>query len=245
MKQTNKVEGELIFGIHPVIEAVKAKKRKIISFYTTKPEPKGWQDIQSAIEGKHIPIQYVDRSVLTRMADSTDHQGVIAWVGKFPFKKNIFEPSKHPLILMLDGIQDPRNVGAIIRSAYCTAFNGIVLIKRGGSPLTATALKSSAGLAEHIDIFMANSVIEAATLLKKAGYTLYMATFDGQNALSVEFQKPLCLVIGGEGVGISRSILKEGLHVTLPQKTADISYNASVAAGLLTFLVATKAGSIK
>ena len=245
MKSTHKPEGELIFGLHPIIEALKAKKRKIISLYTTKPEPKGWQDIANNLPHKHIPIQYVDRSVLTRMAGNTDHQGVIAWTAQFPFKKQMFDPQKHPLLLMLDCVQDPRNVGAIIRSAFCTAFNGIILIKKGGSPLSATALKAAAGLAEHSDIFIAQSSTDAVTQLKKAGYALYMATFDGKSALSYDFKPPLCLIIGSEGTGISKSILKEGIHITLPQKTKEISYNASVAAGLLAFLISTKCGNLQ
>ena len=245
MKQAQKVQGELIFGLHPIIELIKAKKRKLITLYTTRPEPKGWQQIIDVLAEKKVPIQYVERAVLTRMAETPDHQGVIAWVMPFIFKKQMFEAEKYPLLLMLDSIQDPRNVGAMVRSAYCTGIDGIIMIKKGGSPLTATALKSSAGLAEHVPIFLAGSPQEAVLLLKKAGYTIYLATFNGANATQVCFKAPLCLVIGSEGVGVSRSILKEGIAVTLPQRVKDISYNASVAAGILSFLVASKVGALR
>jgi 23S rRNA (guanosine2251-2'-O)-methyltransferase len=244
MKQTQKVQGELIFGIHPVVEAIKAKKRKLLTLYTTRPEPKGWQQILDALGDKKIPIQYVERTVLTRMAETTDHQGIIGWVMPFIFKKQMFDPVKHPILLMLDGIQDPRNVGAMLRSAYCTGVDGVIMIKKGSAPLTATALKSSAGLAEHLDIFLVGSAQEAVLLLKKAGYTLFLATFNGTNATQVLFVPPLCLVIGSEGIGVSRAILKEGTAITLPQRLKDISYNASVAAGILSFLVATKVGKL-
>jgi len=244
MKQSQKVPGELIFGIHPVIELIKAKKRKLITLYTTRPEPKGWDSIVQELGVKKIPIQYVERSVLGRMADTTDHQGVIAWVMPFVFKKQMFEPAKYQTLLMLDGVQDPRNVGAMLRSAYCTGIDGVVMIKKGGASLTGAALKASAGLAEHLSIFVAGSAQEAVLLLKKAGYQLYLATFDGKSPLEVTFKAPLCLVIGGEGLGISRSIMKEGVHITLPQIEKDISYNASVAAGILSFIVTTKIGKL-
>ena len=76
--------------------------------------------------------------------------------------------------------------------------------------------------------------------LAKAGYALYLATFAGQNALSVSYKEPLCLVIGGEGFGISKEIMQKGTQITIPQRTKGISYNASVAAGILLFLISSK-----
>jgi 23S rRNA (guanosine2251-2'-O)-methyltransferase len=238
MKKNKNTVGELIFGVHPIVELLKAKRRKIISIYTTKPQPKGWSLIEKLMPSYPVPIQYVEeRDILTRMAETTDHQGVVAWVQPFAFQKKFFAPETSPFLLLLDGIQDPRNVGAILRSAYCLGVQGVILVKKGGAPLTATALKASAGLAEHLAIFVASSIQEAIMKTKAAGYNLYLATFGGKNACEVQFKMPLCLVIGSEGVGISPSILKEGIPVTLPQKTADISYNASVAASLLAFLI--------
>lgn len=237
--------GELIFGIHPIVELLKAKKRKLITLYTTNPTPKGWNQIEGLLpSGYKVPIQYVARDVLTRMATCPDHQGVIAWVHPLPIRKKMFDSAKQQFLLLLDSIQDPRNLGAILRSAYCTGVEGVVLVRKNAAPLNATALKASAGLAEHLDIFIASSAQEAVLQLKKAGYNLYLATFDGVNALTCSFDMPLCLVIGSEGVGISTSILKEGTKITLPQKQKDISYNASVAASLLTFLVGTKYNKI-
>jgi 23S rRNA (guanosine2251-2'-O)-methyltransferase len=174
------------------------------------------------------------------MAESTDHQGVVAWVHPFGFRKKMFEPEKYPFLIMLDSIQDPRNLGAIIRSAYCAGATGIIMTKKNSAPLNAAAFKASAGLAERIEIYESSSAASAAQELKQAGYNLYLATFDGENALTCTFKQPCCIVIGAEGFGISKEILKSGTHVTLPQKTKDISYNASVAAGILLFLAGTK-----
>ena len=240
MKNSKQQVGELIFGIHPVLEVLKAKRRKIISIYTTKPEPKAWDDIQALMPKYHVAIQYVARDVLHKMAGTTDHQGIVAWVQSFGFQKNFFDPKKAPFLVMLDGIQDPRNVGAILRSAYCTGANGVVLVKREASPLTASAFKASAGLAEHLNIYMAASPNAAAQELKKAGYTMYLATFKGKNALEVEFKEPLCLVVGSEGRGVSKELEPMGIPVTLAQKTSNISYNASVASGILLYIIATQ-----
>ncbi len=240
IKKTKETVGELLYGMHPIIEMLKAKNRKLIAIYTTKPEPKGYADIEKLMPKYPVQIQYVARDVLARMAGGTDHQGVVAWVHPLGFRKKMFEPEKYPFLIMLDGIQDPRNMGAIIRSAYCAGASGVVITKRGSAPLNAPAFKASAGLAERIEIYESASAVSAAQELKTAGYNIYLATFDGENATACAFEKPCCIVIGGEGSGISKEILKAGKHVTLPQRTKDISYNASVAAGVLLFLVGTK-----
>ena len=174
------------------------------------------------------------------MAQSSEHQGIVAWVQAFPFRSKPFDPTRQKFLVLLDGIQDPRNVGAIIRSAYCTGADGVILTQRGAAPLTAAALKASAGLAEYLEIMIASSAQSAVQQIKDAGYALYVAAFDGKNALEVQYQVPLCIVIGSEGEGIAPSIIRAGIQLTLPQKTADISYNASVAAGILLFLIGTQ-----
>ncbi len=239
-KKPKEQTGELIFGINPVVELLKAKRRKLISIYTTKPTPQAFNEIERLWPKYPVPIQYVAREILDRMVGTTDHQGVVAWTQAFPFRKVFFDPAKHKFLVMLDGVQDPRNLGAILRSAYCTGVDGAILIKRGGAQLTGIAIKSSAGLSEHLEIYQAQSAAAAMIDLKNAGYTVYLATFDGKNAATCEYTSPLCLVIGGEGYGVTKTILSSGVHVTLPQKASDISYNASVAAGILLFLISTQ-----
>ncbi len=238
--KTKKHIGELVFGVHPILELLKNKRRKLISIYTTKPVPKAWQSIERLLPKYPINIQYVDREVLHKIAGTTDHQNILAWAYPFPYRKKMFTPDKEKFLVLLDGIQDPRNLGAIIRSCYCTGVDGIIITRKGASPLTATALKSSVGLAERMEIFEASSVVQAIQELKKAGYSLYMAGFQGENAVTCNFAMPLCLVIGSEGEGISREVIGQGIQVTIPQRTEGISYNASVAAGILLFLISQK-----
>lgn len=239
-KDKAKQVSELIFGVHPMIELLKAKKRKLISIYMTKPEPKAWESIEKMMPKYPVPIQYVTRDVLAKLSGSTDHQGIVGWVQKFPYRTKFFDPHNQKFIVMLEGIQDPHNLGAILRSAYCTGAQGAILIQKGSCPLTATAIKSSAGLAEHMELYLATSAQSAIQLLKDAGYNIYMAVFNGTDANKCDFKEPLCLVVGGEGFGITKSIIKDGIPITLAQRTPEISYNASVAAGILLFLIGTK-----
>ena len=114
----------------------------------------------------------------------------------------------------------------------------MVLCKKGGALLTPAVFKASAGLAEYLDIYVSSSINKAVLDLKQAGYNLYMAVVgNGKDATKINYQRPGCLVIGNEAIGIAKSVQKEGVLITLPQRSCDISYNASVAAGILLFLV--------
>lgn len=188
----------------------------------------------------HVPIQYVARDVLHRMVGTADHQGVVAWVQEFPFRKKPFDPLKHKFLLVLDSIQDQRNLGAMLRSAYCTGVDGVIMTARNSAPLHAVAVKSSAGLSEHLEIQVVPAIAPALQELGAAGYSVYLAALGGKNALTCEYQMPLCMVIGNEAVGISKPALRLGTQVMLPQKTSDISYNASVATGILLFMISSQ-----
>jgi 23S rRNA (guanosine2251-2'-O)-methyltransferase len=236
---------EIVYGAHPIIELLKAKRRHVLALYTTKPTPKAFERLVSYLPKNFRGINYVTKDALDRMAGGSDHMGVVACASPFKFASKIFNPAQKPFILLLDSIQDVRNLGAILRSSYCTGVSGVVLCKSKSAPLSAAALKASAGLAEHLDIFVAPSLKSAVLDLKKAGYTFYMALLDGKNATSVTFTKPACLVIGNEAVGITKDIRSLGNPITLPQRSSDISYNASVAAGILLFLMATQLQALK
>ncbi len=228
---------ELVYGVHPIVELLKAKRRNLITIYTTKPTPQAWSQIEPLLTSA-TQIQYVTREVLARMALTTDHQSVVGLATPFVIRSKFFSPQKNPFLLLLDSIQDPRNLGAILRSAYCTGINGVIICGKNSAPLQATALKSSAGLAEHLELFEAPTAAAAIQELKQANYAIYLATLHGENATTVAYRKPLCLVIGNEATGISKNLLSSGTQIRLAQRTSDISYNASVAAGILLFLIA-------
>lgn len=229
----------IVFGVHPIEELLKAKKRRLLTIYTTKPQPKAWFKIEKILP-KEVQIQYVSSEVLARLAGTTDHQGLVAYATPIVMRSKFFNPQTNPFLIMLDGIQDARNLGAILRSAYCTGVTGVILCTKNSAPLNGVAVKSSAGLVEHLEIYNATTPVQAAQELKNAGYSIYFGTLNGKDACSIEYKQPLCIVIGNEAVGVSKSILPFGTEVKLPQRNADISYNASVAAGILLFMIATQ-----
>ncbi len=235
-KKAKSISGELIYGVHPIVELLKAKKRKLFTLYTTQPTPKAFGQIEALLPKYPVDIKYVSRDKLTQLAGTSDHQSVVGVAAPFVYRKAPFDPKKQSFLLMLDGIQDVRNLGAILRSAYCTGVDGVIITHKGSAPLQAAAIKSSAGLAEHLHIQLVPSVQTIAKQLKDAGYHLYITNFKGENAAKITYEKPLCLVIGSEGKGVSPSIFKYGTQVTIPQRSKDISYNASVAAGIMLFL---------
>lgn len=237
IKKEKKQQGELLYGLNPTIELLKAGKRKLISLYTTRPTPKNWKALEALLPA-HIPVQYVSRDILTRMVATPDHQGVVAWVQAYPYRKKPFDPVAEPFIVLLDGIQDPRNMGAIIRSAYCAGADGVIIVAQQSPGVTATVCKAAAGYVEHVPICMEPSISSALATLKKSGYTLYSAAFGGKPVGSIDFSTvACCIIIGAEGTGISNATEKSSIHVTIPQRFSTISYNASVAAGIILYTV--------
>jgi 23S rRNA (guanosine2251-2'-O)-methyltransferase len=229
--------GEIVYGVHSALELLSAKRRKVSTVYTTHTPIKAWSKIEKLLPS-YVPVQYVDRNTLDNISGSSEHQGIVLAVQQFPFESKMFEPKKFPFLVVLDGVQDVRNLGAIIRSSYCTGVDGIVLCAKNSAPLTPAAIKASAGLAEHARIHIAPSMATAVKDLAASGYHIYLATLgQGENAAAVSYQMPAALVIGNEETGISKEILSSGTRVLLPQRRADISYNASVAAGILLFLM--------
>lgn len=245
MKKKQPVKyNNIIYGVHPIQELLQSKRIKIGSIYTLKNHIKSWPMLSKLIPG-HISVSFVTRETLDNVAGSKDHQGILAFVGDFPFSQTLYSPDKQKFILVLDEVQDVRNLGAILRSAYCTGVDGVVLVKSHAACLTPAAFKASAGLAIHLPIYLAPSIKSALFELKKAGYAIYCATLAGsQTVANFQFQEPCVVVIGNEEVGIAPDVAKMGTQLLLPQRRADISYNASVAAGILMYSIAVQLGKI-
>lgn len=239
IKKNVKIDGEYIYGIHPVFEVLRQKQRKIYDIFIIDSDHATLKQIQALLPKYPVTIHKMKKETLSVKLGTFDHQGLGALVQPFVFRKKFFNPKEQPFLVLLDGIQDVRNMGAIIRSAYCTGVNGVIITKKKSAPITATTLKASAGLAERIDMYQVTSIEQALVELKQAGYTLYVTALSPKaNAFTLEYVKPLCLVIGSEGSGVSAATLKAGTIVTLPQKDSDVSYNASVAAGIVMSLIA-------
>jgi len=231
---------EFIYGMHPVIEALKAARRDIFEIYiSTKKDFKQLEEIVHIAEKLNLPVNQVNPGKLRSIANSEMHQGVVASVGPYPYvelsyvmKKQISEI--YPLILLLDHISDPQNLGAIIRTALCAGVKGIVIPKDRACGATPAVSKSSAGALEHIALAKVNNMINAINQLKDKGFWIAGLDRSAKNSIfSTDLTVMIALVIGGEEHGI-RPLVKRhcDILVSIPQLTSFNSLNASVAGAI-------------
>ena len=189
---------------------------------------------------RRIPVVETDRKKLDLMAFSTRHQGVIARAAEREYASlddviaYAEERGEEPIIAILDGVEDPHNLGAIIRSAECCGIHGIVIPKRRSVGLTSVVGKASAGALEHMRIVKVPNLSETARDLKERGFWLYAADMDGTSYEKTDFSGKAAIVLGSEGFGISR-LLSENCDftVSIPLYGRVNSMNVSAAAAVL------------
>jgi 23S rRNA (guanosine2251-2'-O)-methyltransferase len=192
-----------------------------------------------------IVVQEVDRTVLDKLSESGNHQGVLAQVSGVSYVEledllaKPQDPTWAPFLILLDGIQDPHNLGSIIRSGEAMGIDGVIIPKRRAVAVTQTVMKSSAGAANYVPICRVGNLANTIDSLKKAGYWIVGADMEGDSCFSQDLTGPMALVIGGEGAGLSRLIKEKCDFLTsVPMRGQINSLNASVAAALLMFEVA-------
>ena len=187
-------------------------------------------------------INFVDKERLDRLANSGHHQGVVAQAAAYEYAKveDILNAAKEkgeaPFIFILDEIEDPHNLGAIIRTANLCGAHGVIIPKRRAVGLTATVAKTSAGAINYTPVAKVTNIANTIEELKKEGMWFVCADMDGQTMYDLNLTGPIGLVIGNEGAGVSR-LVKEKCDFTasIPMKGDIDSLNASVAAGVLAY----------
>ena len=199
---------------------------------------------------RKIVIAEVERQKLNAISETNNHQGVIAIVPPFNYSsvEDILESAKQknedPFILILDGIEDPHNLGSIIRTAETAGIHGVIIPKRRAASVNATVSKSSAGAVEHVKIARVNNINETIKYLKEEG--LWICGTDGDAKdyyYNQNLNGALAIVIGSEGFGMSR-LVKENCDflVKIPMKGKITSLNASVSAGIVVYEVVKQRG---
>lgn len=189
---------------------------------------------------KKITVQMVDKAALDRLSVSGHHQGVIAVCTEFTYSEieDLLESKgeKGLLLILLDGVEDPHNVGAIIRVADCAGADGIILPKRRNCGVTDTAVKVSCGAANHVKVAKVGNINDAIRMLKERGVTVFAADMDGEDIYRTNLTGDVAFVIGGEGHGVHELTRKlcDGI-VALPQRGKINSLNASVATGIVVY----------
>lgn len=184
-----------------------------------------------------IPIISVDRKQLDKMV-SQNHQGVILEIEDFEYSSleevlsQIDKP--YPLLVMLDHLEDPHNLGAIIRTSEALGVDGIILPNKRSVLVNGTVMKTSAGAIHHIPIILVSNLVNTINTLKKEGYWIVGSDMSSLPYDEIDYKMPVCLVIGNEGTGISKLVLENCDYVvSIPMSGKVNSLNASVATGIL------------
>ncbi len=240
---------DLLWGIHPVLESLQQSPERLCEIFLQK-ERHGekLEQLIAVARNKHVRLNFVDRLKITGEGGSQiRHQGVIARTTQAEFlefsefsarlRKRI-EQKEHCHIVVLDSLQDPHNVGAIIRSALASGAAGVLITRQRSAPLGGTAAKSSAGAMAHIDICQVTNLVKALKELKQTGFWIFGAVKDGdaRSLYDTDLAVPACLVIGSEGKGIRPLVKKEcDMLLSIPMKGTLDSLNSSVAAGVFLF----------
>lgn len=230
----------LLSGRNPIREAIKSG-RDIEKLLVAKGDLSGTaREIVAMARERHIPVQTVER---TRLDEITrNHQGMLAFASAYRYYEvedmlaDAAEKGEAPFLVVLDGVTDPQNLGAIIRTAACVGAHGVIVPERRAVGLTPSAVKASAGAIETVKVARVTNLTRTLEMLKKQGVWLYAADMVGDDYRKVDFSGPMALIIGAEGEGVSRLVLDAcDYRVSLPMKGGVDSLNASVAAGVLLY----------
>ncbi len=235
---------DLIVGRNAVSEALRAG-RTVDSLYVQKGEKSGaLLTLLAKAKAAGIPIKEADPRKLDHLCGGAAHQGVVAVaaVKEFSSVEDIFalaeERGEPPFLVICDELEDPHNLGAVIRTAECAGAHGVVIPKRRSVGLTYAVGKASAGAVEHLPVARVQNLAALLEELKSRGVWVYAADMDGSPWCETDFTGPVALVIGSEGRGVGRLIKeKSDFVVSLPMKGRINSLNASVAAGILCYEV--------
>ncbi len=240
--EDNKNNKDIIAGRNPVTEALRSG-RPIDCLYIAKGELNGSVKVIAALaREKQIPIKEVDRKKLDYMTAHSAHQGVAAaaTMKEYASIDDIFalagSRNEKPFIIVLDEIEDPHNLGAIIRTAECAGAHGIIIPKRRSAGLSFTVGKASAGAYEYVPVARVTNISSAIDELKERGCWVYGADMDGETYCSNDLRGASALVIGSEGKGLGRLVREKcDVILSLPMCGRINSLNASVAAGVLIY----------
>ncbi len=238
----------ILTGRNPVREALEAGVDLEKLFLQEGIDRRVAGELRALARNAGVPVQSVPIQRLERLVPGVNHQGVAALgseVGYLEVDDMLSQVAgdldtvkrTKPIIVVLDGIQDPHNLGAILRTSVAAGANGVILPTRGAAPVNATVLKTSAGAARLIPIARVDNIVQTIEQLKERGY--WVAGADGgasQSIWSMDWDRPLVLIIGGESSGMRPVVAKACDHrLRIPMRGPTDSLNASVAAGIVLF----------
>lgn len=235
-------DGSVIVGRNPVIELLKSD-RGVEKVYIQRGQREGSvTKIFAMAKERSVPVAEVDKKRLDELANGNAHQGVAAFASAIEYVSiddmiaAADRKGEKPLIVVCDGIEDPHNLGAIIRCADGAGAHGIVIGKHHSAIMSQTAFKSSAGAAEYVPIAKVANIASAIDELKEKGIWTFAAEADGDNIYGTDFNCPAAIVLGSEGIGVSRLVREKcDYSVSIPMHGNVNSLNVSTAAAVLLF----------
>lgn len=234
-------ELDMLFGIHPVIEAINAGKAIEKLYFRRGLEGEGFRKLMDLAQEKEIPFQFVPLERLNRLTQS-NHQGVVAAIPKVKYVSmesviDDYPAEENPIVVLLDGVTDVRNFGAIVRTAECAGAVAVVVPAKGGASINADAIKASAGALLRMDTVKVPNLRSAIYLLKESGFRIVAATEKSETEMySCDLKGPVAIVMGSEGKGVSSSVLDEcDEKVCIPMEGGVGSLNVSVATAVVLY----------
>ena len=231
------MKGDLIYGLRSVVEALRSKRREVYEVL----DSVGDEEVASEAATRSTRLRRVRRERVEELVPGAVHQGVVARVGPYPYsglEEILATPD--PLAVVLDGVTDPRNLGAVLRAADGAGASGVVVPKDRAAGVTPAAVKASAGASEHVRVARETNLRRALERMKEAGVWTYAAedrtSAQAKAYTDLNLSGPVALVLGSEGRGIRR-LVREGCDgtVSIPMRGAVSSLNVSVAAAILLF----------
>lgn len=237
-KRPSSRDQTVIYGVHPVEETLRAGKREVWQLYLSR-EPGDGPLPADLIDGVHIPVSRVAASDISSISGSSHHQGVAARVGPYPYWdfEDLLEAScsaQGPLLLM-DGVQDPSNLGSIIRSAECLGAAGLVITRDRCVGVTPSVEKAATGASAYLAVARVVNLVRAMDQVKEAGFWIYGA--DGaarRTCFEVDLTGRFALVLGSEGQGIRRLVKERcDLTISIPMAGRIGSLNVAQTAAIL------------
>ncbi len=235
-------QSPFVYGLLPVLEALRAENRRIDKVLLAEgAKEKRLSEIVDLCRSRLIPFNWVPRETFTKHLDSgINHQGVLAFTAATSYVETDYileNAGDIPLLLILDGVEDPRNLGAILRVAECAAVDGVVIPERRAVGLTDTVAKSSAGAIEYVKVAKAVNLNRFIEKLKEQNIWVVGTSMDAEMEYSAwNWTRPSALVLGGEGSGLHRLVAENcDVLVKIPMYGKIDSLNVSVAAGVILF----------
>lgn len=247
------MSNRVVFGVRPVEELCRARPRSVAVVYVTDGRrSKEVEEVIAVAKDRAIAVEIRPRALIAHLSEEGAHQGILAVAGEYGYSSvgeilaAVAAANEPALLLLLDGITDPQNLGALVRSAEVLGAHGVIIPDAHASPVTGGAVKASAGATERMRIARVGNLLRTMDALREQGIRVWGAAAEkGERLDQADLRGPTALVIGGEGRGLREAVARRcDAIVNIPQRGVVASLNASVAGALLMYEAMRQRGAV-